>query len=238
VVVPSHWLYNLVKQSPVFENKPIHRIVHGLDLELFKLQDKASCRKALGIPGNARVLMFSSSDDLSKSPWKGGQLLVDLLTAIDSKIENQIETLVLGKGQLTGLKHLQHLNLHQMGYINNEKLITILLSAADLFIYPTRADSLGLVLVEAIACGTPCITFDLGGCRDVIQNDVSGYLIEPFAVEKFANKTIEVLNNKEKLESLSKTSRKFAQQHFDIADMAKRYYDLFSSIQNPSARGA
>jgi glycosyltransferase involved in cell wall biosynthesis len=231
VVVPSQWLYNLVKQSPVFENKSTHRIVHGLDLELFKPGDKASCRRALGIPGDAKVLMFSSSDDLAKSPWKGGQLLVDILTAIDSRVDSSIETLVLGKGQLTTLKHLKNLNLHQMGYINNEKLITILLSAADLFIYPTRADSLGLVLVESIACGTPCITFDLGGCTDVIQNGVSGYLIEPFDTEKFADKTIEVLNNKEKLESLSQTSRKFAEENFDITDMAKRYYQLFLSMQ-------
>jgi len=233
LVVPSHWLYNLVKQSPVFENKPIHRIVHGLDLQLFKPKDKASCRRALGIPENAKILMFSSSDDLAKSPWKGGQLLVDILTAIDSKIDDRIETLVLGKGQLTTLKHLKNLKLHQMGYINNEKLVTILLCAADLFIYPTRADSLGLVLVESIACGTPCITFDLGGCTDVIQNDVSGYLIAPFNTEKFADMTIEVLNNKEKLSSLSQTSRKFAEENFDITDMAKRYYDLFLSIQGP-----
>jgi glycosyltransferase involved in cell wall biosynthesis len=231
VVVPSQWLYNLVKQSPVFENKPIHRIVHGLDLELFKPGDKASCRRALGIPGDAKVLMFSSSDDLARSPWKGGQLLVDILTAIDARADNQIETLVLGKGQLSPLKHLKNLNLQQMGYINNEKLITILLSAADLFIYPSKADSLGLVLVESIACGTPCITFDLGGCTDVIQNNVSGYLIEPFDTKEFAHKTIEVLNNKEKLASLSETSRKFAEENFDIADMAKRYHELFSSIQ-------
>jgi glycosyltransferase involved in cell wall biosynthesis len=230
VVVPSQWLYSLAKQSPVFENKPIYRIVHGLDLELFKPNDKASCRRTLGIPGDAKVLMFSSSDDLSKSPWKGGQLLVDILTAIDSRVDRKIETLVLGKGHLSSLQHLKNLNLHQMDYINNEKLITILLSAADLFIYPSRADSLGLVLVESIACGTPCITFDLGGCTEVIQDDTSGYLIEPFDTKKFASKTIQVLNNKEKLESLSQTSRKFAEENFDIKDMARRYYDLCSSL--------
>jgi glycosyltransferase involved in cell wall biosynthesis len=237
VVVPSRWLYNLVKQSPVFANKPMHRIAHGLDLELFKPEDKASCRRALGISENAKVLMFSSSDDLTKSPWKGGQLLIDILTAIDSRMDSQIETLVLGKGHLTPLKHLKKLNLHPMGYINNEKLVTILLCAADLFIYPTRADSLGLVLVESIACGTPCITFDLGGCTDVIQNDVSGYLISPFETEEFADKTIEVLNDKEKLASLSQTSRKFAEENFNIKDMAKRYYGLFSSIKGSPFEG-
>jgi glycosyltransferase involved in cell wall biosynthesis len=230
IVVPSHWLYNLVKQSPVFENKPIYRITHGVDLESFKPMDKDSCREALGIPKNAKVLMFSSSDDLARSPWKGGQLLLDILTAINSRVDDRIETLVLGKGRLSGLEHLNQLNIRQMGYINNEGLISLLLSAADLFIYPTRADSLGLVLVESIACGTPCITFDIGGCRDVIENDISGYKIEPFDTEAFAVKTVELLNDLEKRDKLSAAARKFAQDHFDLKDMAAAYYRLFRQI--------
>jgi glycosyltransferase involved in cell wall biosynthesis len=237
VVVPSRWLHDLVKQSPVFENSSLYRIVHGLDLETFKPKNKTTCRKALGLAENAKVIMFSSADDLGKSPWKGGQLLLDILKTIDSKSSHTIETLVLGKGELNLPGPTNHLNIHRFLYIQGEPLLTVLLSAADLYIYPTRADNLPLVLIESIACGTPCITFNIGGCSDIIRDDVCGYLVEPFDTEKFANKTIEVLNNKEKLASLSQTSRKFAQQHFDIADMAKRYYDLFSSIQNPSTRG-
>jgi glycosyltransferase involved in cell wall biosynthesis len=230
VVTPSHWLEELVKQSPVLVDKPRHRIVHGIDLEVFKPRDKVSCRNALGIPENAKVIMFSSSDDLTASPWKGGRLLVDILNSIDTKMEEHVEALVLGKGGITGLEHLQHLHIRQMGYVNNEELISILLSAADLFIYPTRADSLGLVLVESIACGTPCITFAVGGCQDVIKNDVNGYLIEPFDTEAFAIKTVELLNQPEKREKLSAEARKFAQDHFDLKDMAAAYYRLFQQI--------
>jgi len=230
IVVPSRWLYNLAKQSPVFENKPIHRIAHGVDLESFRPRDKASCREALGIPVNAKVSMFSSSDDLAVSPWKGGQLLVDILTAIDSRVDEPIETLVLGKGRLSGLEHLRHLNIRQMGYINNEELISLLLSAADLFIYPTKADSLGLVLVESTASGTPCITFAVGGCTDVIENGVGGFQIEPFDTEAFAAKTVELLNDREKREKLSIAARKFARDHFDLKDMAAAYHRLFQQV--------
>lgn len=232
IVTPSWWLYNLAKQSPVFENKEIHRILHGLDLEVFKPKDKTSCRRALSIPGDAKVLMFSSSDDLEKCRWKGGQLLKNLLTAIDSKVNHKIEILVLGKGQLSDLNHLENLNIHHIGYINSERFLTVLLSAADLFIYPTKADSLGLALVEAIACETPCVTFDVGGCVDVIREDVSGCLVKSFDTETFADKTIRLLNDKKRLNELSISSRKWAETHFSLKNMAGKYYDLFVKIQS------
>ncbi len=230
VVTPSHWLASLVKQSPVLANKPLLRIAHGIDLEVFKPRDKASCRKALGIPENAKVLMFSSSDHLTASPWKGGKLLVEILSAVNSRVEDTIQALVLGKGGLTGVEHLDRIKIRPMRYIDNEELISILLTAADLFIYPTKADSLGLVLVESIASGTPCITFAVGGCTDVIENGIGGFQIEPFDTEAFAAKTVELLNDREKREKLSAAARKFAQDHFDLKDMAAAYYRLFRQI--------
>ncbi len=117
-----------------------------------------------------------------------------------------------------------------MGYVSSEIFMSLLLSAADLFIHPTRADSFGLVLAESIACGTPAVTFDIGGCSDIIKNNVSGILITPFDVETFADKSIELLNNNEKLAALSESSREFAEKHFDLADIAKQHYELFTSI--------
>ena len=230
VVAPSRWLYNLAKQSPVLAKKPVHHIAHGLDLEMFKPLDKITGRKALGIPENANVIMFSSADDLEKSPWKGGQLLVDILKTLDARTSFPIEILVLGKGQLNIFQDMTHLRVHRIRSIDNERLMTVLLSSADIYIYPTRADNMPLVLMEATACGTPCITFDVGGCGDIIQEGVSGSLVPPFAVDVFVEKTLEMLANKEKRIALSRTSREFAENHFDMKEMAKAYYTLFQLL--------
>lgn len=230
VITPSHWLYDLAKQSPVFANTPLYHIPHGLDLKVFQPVDKYSCRKVLNIPMDARVIIFCSADDLDKSAWKGGPLLVDILKAIDARTAHPIETLVLGKGELKALRDLKRLNLRKIGYVDSEQLVAVLLSAADLFIYPTRADTMPLVLMEAIACGTPCITFDIGGCGDIIRDDTGGYLIKPFDIETFADKTIEILSDNKKLEELSRTARQFAKEHFSLETMARAYHQLFSNI--------
>lgn len=234
VVTPSQWLYSLAGQSPVLKNKPLHWIGHGLDLEIFKPRDKGACRKALDIPEGARVIMFSSADDLLKSAWKGGQLLLNILKTMDAKSSHLIEILVLGRGELNLPAPMKHLNIRRFRYISSDLLLAVLLSSVDLYIYPTRADNLPLVLIESIACGTPCITFNIGGCSDIIRNDISGYLVEPFDTEQFVQQTLEILNNKQKLESLSQRARKFAEEHFNIAKIAKTYYELFQSIQDQS----
>jgi len=230
IVTPSHWLEDLARQSPVFKNKPVSHIFHGVDLETFRPLDKLACRKALGLPENAKLVMFSSADDLGKSAWKGGQLLLDILAAIDDGTREPIDAMVLGKGELTVLKNLKHLKVHRMGYVRGDRLIPVLLSAADLVIYPTRADNLSLVLLEAIACGTPCVTFDVGGCGDMIKNDINGYLIKPFACEFFAEKTLEILNNPHLQDRLSHGARTLAEKHFSLTAMAANYDRMFKKI--------
>ncbi|UCC39593.1 MAG: glycosyltransferase [Candidatus Aminicenantes bacterium] len=230
IVTPSRWLYHLAKQSPVFENKNIYHIFHGVDLEVFRPRDKTCCRKAFGIAEDAKVIIFSSADDLEKSPWKGGPILLDILKTLDSKTSRTIEMLVLGKGELKEPQDLENLNIHKTGYVNSEKLLPVLLSTSDLFIYPTKADSFSLVLMESIACGVPAVSFEIGGCGDIIKNDVNGYLIKPFDIEAFTDKIAGLLDKEEKREKLSVEARGFAEQHFGLADMVKRYHELFNSI--------
>jgi glycosyltransferase involved in cell wall biosynthesis len=231
-VTPSQWLFQLAKEAPVLAGKEdrVFLIPHGIDLELFKKRDKKSCRRALGIAEDAKVFMFSSADDISKSSWKGGKLLLDILAAIDAKTNETIDILVLGRGRMESLAHLKNLKVHHLGFINSEQFLPVLFSACDLVIYPSRADSLGLVLVEAIACETPCITFRVGGCVDVIRDDVNGHVVEPFDVETFADKTLALLANEEKLRNMSVNARQWAETHFSLAAMAKKYHGLFETI--------
>lgn len=236
MIAPSRWLLNLAGQSPVFKNKKIYHIPHGVDLDFFYKKDKINCRKALDIEEDATVIIFASAGDLEGSPWKGGKLLVDIVRAIDSKTDREIHVIVMGKGELKELRHLKNIRLHKTGYVSSEKFVPILLSAADLFINPTWADNLSVALIESIACGVPAVTFDVGGCGDIIEDGVGGHLIKPFAVDVFASKTIELLKNKKVLEKLSRDARKFAEAHFGLEDMTKKHYELFTSIITKNQR--
>lgn len=229
-VAPSHWLHDLAGQAPVLENIPLHHITHGLDLDIFKPLDKTACRKALRIPANAKVIMFSSADDLSKSAWKGGPLLLDILKTLDKQTKTPIHALVLGKGNLDALGDLKNLIVHHMGYIHGENFFPTLYSAADLLIYPTKADNLSLVLIEAIACGLPVVTFQIGGNIDIIRDSQNGFLVPPFDVDMFVDKSLHILEDSPVREDFSKAARQIARENFSLETMASGYYKLFQEV--------
>jgi glycosyltransferase involved in cell wall biosynthesis len=232
IITPSNWLSHLAAQSPVFENKTITTIHHGLDLDFFSPKDKTICRQALGIDLNAKLVLFSSAGDLDVSPWKGGPLMLDVLKALNKTTAQPLHFLAVGPGGLNAVKHLEKLLVHKIGYVSSQTFLPLLYSAADLFIYPTRADNSPLVLIESIACGTPAITFDIGGCSDIIKDNISGTLVKPFEISTFAQKTMQLLEDEARLKSLSSSTREFAQQKFDIADMAKNHQQLFNTLLN------
>src|SRR5690606_38801867 len=75
IVTPSKWMYELVKQSPLFQDKKIFHIYNGINLDLFKPNnDKIGVRKKFNIPVDARVVIFSS-EKLMSSEYKGGNEL-------------------------------------------------------------------------------------------------------------------------------------------------------------------
>ena len=228
IVTPSKWLYNMVKQSPVFfKTKKIIQTYNGFDLDIFTPKDKAACRVALNIPPKAKVLMFSSHNLAKKNPWKGGDDLINILNEINNMTNEKIHLLVTGNGDLYELYKFDNLIIHQFGYIKNDIFLAACYSASDLLIYPTRADNLPNVLIEAISCGTPCITFDVGGCGEIISNGIDGFVIKNFDIELFSSKIIEILEDDQIQFSLSINARQSAEKNFSLEKMCINYYNIF-----------
>lgn len=229
IVAPSKWLYDLAVQSPVFVHKSIHQIYHGVDLNKFRKLDKSEIRKKLNIPIDVRVLMFGA-EKLGKNYWKGGKDLLDILQIINSNTKEKLYLIALGKGDLKQLNGFENFKIISPGFITSEDKMIQYYSASDLFLYPTRADNLPLSLIEPIACGLPCITYDIGGCKEIIRDNMSGYVIPPYDKNTFADIVLDTLFNEKKLSELSKNSRKLASDLFDIKFMQENYLRLFTSL--------
>jgi glycosyltransferase involved in cell wall biosynthesis len=231
LVSPSRWLADLAGQSPVFEGKDIRQIYNGVDNNIYRKNDQAACRKKLGLPLERKTIMFSAENLSLKNPWKGGQHLLQILAAINERSSEKINLLVLGSGQTEEMNKFARFEVFHKGYISDETTMSDALNAADVFIYPTRADNLPNVLVEAIACGTPCVSFNIGGNPEIISDGRNGYIIEPFDFDEFARKTIDLLDNEQKREAFSAACIAEARNKFSLKDMADHYYELFLTIK-------
>lgn len=230
-VAPSLWLQRLALQSPVFGGMDIAHIYHGIDLDFFRPLDKQACRRLLGIECTAPVLLFSCSEDLFENPWKGGDLMIRILKELDSSLDEPVQLLLMGKGRLRFEKPLKKILTRYTGFHGDDHMVRLLINTSDVFIHPTRADTLPLVLIEAIACGLPCVSFDIGGCGEIVQNDVSGRLTEAFDVKAFVQAVLKLLENRKGLSDLSRSARKLAENRFPLKMMAKRYHELFELVR-------
>jgi glycosyltransferase involved in cell wall biosynthesis len=234
VVPTSEWLEQLVCKSPVFEGKKITRLPNGIDITVFRPRDKGVCREKVGIPFNAKVLMFSS-DNLSNNPWKGGRHLVDILKEVDKRVEagkdkTKKHLLILGIGNIGDIGNLSNFEIHHISQFlgpRNEEKLSELYSAADVFIYPTKADTFPLVLEEAIACGVPCIAFDVGGCGSLVKEGISGSLVKPFDTMSFVDQIEVLLNNEESRKEQSVKGVSFIKANYSLEIVSKKYYEHF-----------
>lgn len=231
IVCPSKWLMNLATQSPLFAKKKIVHIPNGIDTNTFKNYNKEEIRKEFNIPIHSKVLVFSA-EKVFNNEYKGGKDLIKILDKLDYLLNEKIHLIIIGDGNFKPLRKYQNFILHFTGYINSELLIAKYLSTADIFIYPTRADNLPNSLIEASSCGTPSVTFDVGGCEEIIVDGYNGYLIPKFNLDLFVTKTIELLQSSSKLITFSNNARLLVMKNFTSEEMSKKYYNLFYELIN------
>ncbi|WP_414550243.1 glycosyltransferase family 4 protein [Anabaena sp. CCY 0017] len=108
-------------------------------------------------------------------------------------------------------KHFADTDTHFVGYLTGQELGSAFASA-DAFIFPSRTETLGLVLLEAMAAGCPVVAARSGGIPDIVTDGVNGYLFEPTAdIQDAINATVNLLEHKQEREVIRQNARKEAE---------------------------
>ena len=225
LVAPSSWIYEQIRQG-MLKRFPVHQIPDGIDTKTFRPLDKKECRLELKIPLDKYVLMFASVN--LDSYRKGGDLLIKSLKGLPESIKNNTILLCLGSGkEIFNSVGIQTFNL---GYIKDCGLRAICYSAADLFLLPTRADVLSLIALESAACGTPIVSFKVGGMPDLVRHGITGYLADPENVEDFRNGIIELIKNEDLRKDMSQQCRALIEKEYSLELYLQRFIHLCRSL--------
>lgn len=162
VVSPSKWLAEKAAKSEVFQGRDVVCIRNGIDRSVFQKRDRTFSRELLGLPKDKQIFLFASAD--LNNYRKGVDLLMPMLQ--DTALANFLFLLVGDnfKGDL-------YANVKNLGAVSDERLMSVIYSAADAFILPSREDNLPNTMVEAISCGTPVLAFDIGDNRSFIVSN-------------------------------------------------------------------
>lgn len=227
IVTPSKWLASEVEKSFLKELR-IEVIPYGIDLSVYQpAQNRKELRNAMGIEDSEFVLLVAAAN--LSDPRKGMRLLWDAL----SRIKDNFTLLIVGRRE--AIPQLpDNIKLIDLGFVNNQSEMSRIYSSADIFVTPTLADNLPCVLIESIACGTPCLGFNIGGVPEVIRPGLTGWIVSDISVASLTEAIQGILVNNDNAKRLRTTCRDIAEKEYSSDLQVERYKLLFFDLLSKS----
>ncbi len=199
----------------------IHVIPNGVDCERFKPDPaaRASVRAATCIDGETFVLLFVANE----FERKGLEPLLRALLVLQRSTRD-FHLLVAGGDDPGAYRHLLEDTALRVTFLGHRRDIERYYAAADVLVLPTRHDVSPLVGLEAMACGLPVLMTAIGGARDYLRDNETGYFITPDA-EDIAARVMGLLGDPEQRARMGRLGRETARRH-QWSDVAQRYVEL------------
>ncbi len=236
IVTPSRWLAHESRRSLALGHCRTEVIPYGIDLETFRPTDKAEARRSLNLPDDALVMTFGALH--MQEYRKGFDLMLDALKAV----WNQLDDVQRSRMKLTaygeaseGLAEATGLPITSTGVADSPEKLVTLLSASDAILCPSRQDNLPNVVMEALACGTPVIGYNIGGMPDMVHSGTNGLLVEPLESEPLARALIKIIHQPEALHAWSTQARSLCERDYPLHLQAERYKALFQELLHAPA---
>jgi glycosyltransferase involved in cell wall biosynthesis len=156
--------------------------------------------------------------------------ILDVLE-MSSKLPKDIHLLILGSGpeedkvlEATKLSS----NIHFLGYTPRERTIS-LIRGSDMLIQPSLIEAISSTLLEAMACKTPIIATNVGGNKELLENNISGVIIEPNSPQQILDGIMDLFLNKEKSTKLKEEAFRHVQK-YNWSHVGKLYLDIYESL--------
>jgi glycosyltransferase involved in cell wall biosynthesis len=229
VVALSRWLADCAKASSLFKDVRIELIHNGLDTEYYRPINRAFARELLRLPQDKKLILFGSLNATS-DPRKGFHFLQPALQELSKAgWHDRLELVVFGSSQPQHPPNFAF-KTHYLGTFNDDISLAMIYSAADIFVLPSIQENLANTVMEAMACGTPCVAFNIGGMPDMIEHQQTGFLALPYKVTDIAKGIAWILENEERYQKLSYHARAKVEQEFTQELQSRRHLSLFNQI--------
>ena len=217
LVPVSEWLASYTKKS--YLNGANMTVIHnGIDLDVFSPQKNMGLREKYGL-GNRIVILGVAA------PWTPTKGLQDLLKLRDILPQDRYAIFVVGLSK----KQLQEIPEGVTGIMRTDspQELAQIYNMADVFFNPTYEDNYPTTNLEALACGTPVLVYDTGGCNEAVT-EATGYVVKQGDLNNAAEIILQMKSNKttEKMNAC----RQYAEKHFDEKQAFSKYIELYKQL--------
>jgi 1,2-diacylglycerol 3-alpha-glucosyltransferase len=228
IVAPSQPMLDVLRQYGVGVQAEV--IPTGLQAHSFKRADCASFRARFGIGLDRPVMLYVGRVAFEKN--------IDFLLRMTHELRKKqpdILLIVAGEGPAEASLHklsdelkLQD-NIHFIGYLDRHKELNACYKAADVFVFSSKSETQGLVLLEAMAQGVPVVAIAELGTKSILVEG-EGALIAPEDEAVFADRVFSLLGDRSRLVALGKSARNYAVKRWTSGRQAKRMLQFYKKI--------
>ena len=150
---------------------------------------------------------------------------IETLTQEHPKMKENVGIAILG-GHSEEFVGTLPLPIFPLGYVNDERKIIDIYNSADMFVLPSLEDNLPNTIMEALACGVPCVGFKVGGIPEMIDHKQNGYIAE-YQNAKDLAKGMEWILNEADWQSLSNHAVKKVATCYSQQNVAIKYVEVY-----------
>lgn len=219
---PSQWLVNLGKEI-VKERKPIEVVHNGIDINEFFPVNKTESRTNLGIDLNKFTLLFLAGT----GAWERKNSIV-IFEAL--KLIPTLDIQVVAIGSVTNFKFDDE-RVIKKGAVYTAKALRDVYSSADVFCIPSVLDNLPNTVLESLLCGTPVLGAKAGGIPEMINENETGWLFDPYSADDLANKIKFLYDNFAEIKNKNEICRESVIHKFSEQTMVENYKKIYNNIK-------
>lgn len=247
IATPCRWLMSKVERSVLAEGMVEGRIIpYGLDFEFFRPGDRRDARRVLGLPQEGMIFLFSA-DNIRGNPWKDFNTLRQ---AVEIFAAQGQEVLFLALGETAPEERFDKAVIRFVPFERDTTRVAAFFQAANIYLHAARADTFPLVILEALACGTPVAATAVGGIPEQVKglrglpgadkkalwnlSEATGALTLPGDPKAMARTLTALVQNPGLLEQLGRNAAADASKRFDIRREVDQYLEWYMEILDES----
>lgn len=236
LAVPSRWLAEMAEAAGHAALVAETRVIpNGVDTSVFAPGDRPAARAALGLPPDATVVLFAAQS-ASMAEFKGFEVLAAALPSIAAGLPGREVVLVALGGGDGGTRALPG-TVVRVPFVDDPALVARHYQAADLYLHPSRAESFGLTVLEAMACGVPAVASRVGGIPEVVEEGVSGLLFEVGDPGELARAALRLLGDEPLRARFAAAGAERARTVFPFERQVDSYLRWYEELADAATRG-
>ena len=225
-VACSKWLEQEAKSSALLSGQMITSIPNPIDSRVFCPGDKAQARLEEGLPLDKQLLLFACQRVTNTN--KGMSYLIEAcrkLAEQHPETKDKMGVVILG-GHADEVAGQLPFAAYSLGYVSDTQRMVRIYRASDVFVLPSLSENLPNTIMEAMACGVPCVGFRVGGIPEMIDHQKTGYVAEFRNSLDLARGLGWVLAEAD-YEALSHACIRKVTQNYSQASVAIRYSEVY-----------